>query len=345
MTEQNEKQKTSQGPSSFYGSVPKPAKWVLLVAVLVSLAVHITSFIPLSYIAAKRTAMRPNANIIKFHTTSIDPKKLKPLEPDKEVDKTPPDVKKLVETPMRPTKPPTNAPRLGAQDHQTDHETKLKKLDNDLNTADAGAKGKPNGGAEKEVPDSAVKAKTETDKPQKPNAAEMALTPDLKPSVKPRLDFNGKIPMIEQPKPRNAYESLMPSSKELYGQVNAGYKEYVDDNVDEGDRIDLNTAEYKYISYFTKIRKAINLVWVYPTEAARRGMSGEVQVEWTIMKDGSIKRVRVIKSSGYDILDDAIVNALKLASPFPNLPVAWKVERKVIVGSFKYILTDYAGAH
>lgn len=323
------------------GSIPRPAKWALGLAVLASLLFHVSSFIPLSYYATNHLPVRQNRNAIKFKTVAIEPKKLKPEE--RELDKPTPDAKKLVETPMKPTKPPVEPKRLGVSDHQTDKETKLKKRNDDLKTADAGNKGSEKGGEDKIVPDRPVDKK-EASKLLTPQKDEMALSPDKKVPTS-RLEVDGKIPMIERPKPRNAYEQMLPSSKDLYGQVNAGYQEYIDDNVDEGDRIDLNTAEYKYISYFTKIRKAINLVWVYPTEAVRRGMSGEVQVEWTILKDGTVKRVRIVKSSGYDILDEAIVSALKLASPFPNLPTAWKVERKVIVGSFKYILTDYAGAH
>lgn len=320
----------------------RPGKWVFWLAVMVSAAVHVTSFIPLSYYASTRMAMPKPPSVIKFRTTSIDPKKLK--KPD-DLDRPTPDAKKLVETPQKPTKPPTEVKRLGPQDHLTELETKLKKRMNDLKTADAGNKGNPIGGAELEVADRPMVDKTKPVKPLTETAKEIALSPPFATSPTSKIQIDGKIPMIETAKPRNAYESMLPSSKDLFGQVNAGYQEYIDDEVVESDRIDLNTAEYKYISYFTKIRKAINLVWVYPTDAVRRGMSGEVQVEWTILKDGAVKRVRVVKSSGYDILDDAIVEALKLASPFPNLPDAWKVERKIIVGSFKYILTDYAGNH
>ena len=295
---------------------------------------------PLSYYSGQMRS-QVNRAPIKVRVVQSPPKAApKPKDEDKKEDAK---GEKIVETPMQPTERPKETKRLGPQDHVTEKETKTKLRPNQQNTADAGNKGNPD--ARPEQPDQ-LKV-TEAAKNNKPSdAKEMVVSPDKARKLpNSKLDFDGKVPMLERPKPRNAYEAMLPSSKDLYGQVNAGYQEFVDDSIDEGDRIDLNTAEYKYISYFTKLRKAISLVWVYPTDASRRGMQGEVLVEWIIMKDGSVKRIRIIKSSGYDILDEAILTAIKLASPFPNLPEAWKVERKVIVGTFKYILTDYAGTH
>ncbi len=94
------------------------------------------------------------------------------------------------------------------------------------------------------------------------------------------------------------------------------------------------------------MRKAIELVWNYPSEAAQRGMEGEVTVEFVIAKSGSVSRIKVLKSSGYKILDDAIVEALRLASPFAPLPDGFGKQKMLITGSFRYILSPYvAGAH
>jgi len=64
------------------------------------------------------------------------------------------------------------------------------------------------------------------------------------------------------------------------------------------------------------------------------------------MKDGHTRRLRVVKSSGYKILDDAIVEAIKLASPFSPLPDGFGKDKIVITGMFRYILSSQlAGAH
>src|SRR5690606_28888437 len=100
------------------------------------------------------------------------------------------------------------------------------------------------------------------------------------------------------------------------------------------------------MGYMTTMRKSIELVWNYPIEAARRGMQGEVGLEFLIHKNGDVRRIRVIKSSGYKILDDAIVEAIRLAAPFSPLPDGFGKDKLVITGVFRYILSSFlAGAH
>jgi protein TonB len=138
---------------------------------------------------------------------------------------------------------------------------------------------------------------------------------------------------------------MLPSKmQDLAGQVDAGYQDYVDDKVDEGDRIDINTTEYRYIGYFTSMRKSIELVWIYPDDAVRRGMQGETVLEFAIDKTGRVSRIRIVKSSGYEILDKNMVATLRMASPFSPLPVGWKKSRIIVTGSFRYVLSAY-GTH
>ena len=140
--------------------------------------------------------------------------------------------------------------------------------------------------------------------------------------------------------PRNAYEKLLPDrSYDVFNKPNGGYMEHVDAEAAEGDRIDMNTSSFKFISYFTGLRKQIELVWIYPADAAQRGLQGIVQLEMIIEKNGRVSKVRVIESSGYVSLDDSMVETIKLASPFAPLPKAWGKERLVITGSFHYILS------
>ena len=144
-------------------------------------------------------------------------------------------------------------------------------------------------------------------------------------------------------KPRNKYEALMPTNSDLVGMVKSGYQDYLDEDIDVGERIDINTSDYRYIGYFTSLRKSVELVWTYPREAVRRGLQGEVGVEFTIMKDGSVKRVKVIRSSGHKILDRSVVEAIKLASPYTPLPDGLEKQKLTIVGGFRYVLSNFGG--
>jgi len=91
-----------------------------------------------------------------------------------------------------------------------------------------------------------------------------------------------------------------------------------------------------HAEYFLKVKKAIEDHWSYPTEAARKGQSGQLVLEFVIHKDGRVL-VELARSSGIDILDRYAVNAVKLSAPFPRLPDPLGESLK-ISASFTYIL-------
>jgi len=91
-----------------------------------------------------------------------------------------------------------------------------------------------------------------------------------------------------------------------------------------------------HADYFLKVKKAIEDHWSYPTEAARKGQSGQLALEFVIHKDGHVL-VELVRSSGTDILDRYAVNAVKLSAPFPRLPAPLG-ESLRISASFTYIL-------
>jgi TonB family protein len=124
------------------------------------------------------------------------------------------------------------------------------------------------------------------------------------------------------------------------------YNDYINDSlIPTGEFIDLNTMEYKYISYFTKMRKAIELAWEYPLKAARKGWQGKVRLAFVIYKNGYITNIKVLKSSGYSILDRSVIKAIEIASPFPPLPASLASKKLPITGTFNYILGQFARSH
>lgn len=137
------------------------------------------------------------------------------------------------------------------------------------------------------------------------------------------------------------YTKLLPSPEELAHQLKVGYQDYLDEEIEEGDRIDLNTTDYRYIGYFTSLRKAFELVWSYPSQAVRLGLEGVVRIDFAISKDGSLKYAKITSTSGHEILDLAAVEALKAASPYAPLPSELNKEHLVISGSFRYVLGSY----
>ena len=65
------------------------------------------------------------------------------------------------------------------------------------------------------------------------------------------------------------------------------------------------------------LRKSIYGKLVYPRQAKMMGLKGVTDLRFRILKNGSVERISVNKSSGYSILDDAAKDAVLDAAPLP----------------------------
>jgi len=57
----------------------------------------------------------------------------------------------------------------------------------------------------------------------------------------------------------------------------------------------------------------------YPARARRLGIEGIAEVQFRIAGDGTVEGVTVVKSSGFPVLDQASVETIKRAAPFPPI--------------------------
>ena len=82
-----------------------------------------------------------------------------------------------------------------------------------------------------------------------------------------------------------------------------------------------NAREYRFASYMdawrSKVERIGNLN--YPEEAVRKGINGSLLLDVAINPDGSLHSVKLLRSSGHKILDDAAIRIVRLAAPFPPL--------------------------
>jgi len=58
----------------------------------------------------------------------------------------------------------------------------------------------------------------------------------------------------------------------------------------------------------------------YPTEARRAGVYGTLRLLVSMQKDGTIKEVAILQSSGSTLLDDAAIRIVRMAAPFAPFP-------------------------
>ncbi len=100
--------------------------------------------------------------------------------------------------------------------------------------------------------------------------------------------------------------------------------------------IRLDTREPKYISYFDSIKRAIEIEWQYPEPALRQGLQGILILEFTVSGSGNLQRTRLMRSSGFPVLDEEAIRAVQAASPFHPIPPWIGKNRLDIIASFEY---------
>ncbi|MBT3923119.1 MAG: energy transducer TonB [Nitrospina sp.] len=108
------------------------------------------------------------------------------------------------------------------------------------------------------------------------------------------------------------------------------------ENSDDDEPVSLDTTEVKYASYFARIKHQIERVWIYPSDAAKRGISGDLNLTFSISKDGNLLGARLLDRSGYEILDMAALKAVKEAAPFYPFPANIQREKLTIQANFIY---------
>ncbi len=81
----------------------------------------------------------------------------------------------------------------------------------------------------------------------------------------------------------------------------------------------LKTLDAYYVKqWITKIHRVGKLN--YPEEARRRKLYGSLRLVVTLVPNGSVRDIQVLRSSGHKILDDAAIRIVRLAEPFAPFP-------------------------
>ncbi|MFC1719040.1 energy transducer TonB [Candidatus Poribacteria bacterium] len=68
------------------------------------------------------------------------------------------------------------------------------------------------------------------------------------------------------------------------------------------------------------VRSKIETEKKYPVSARSAGIEGRSGVRMTILSNGQLERAEVVDPSGYEILDNAALQSVRDASPFPPIP-------------------------
>lgn len=102
-------------------------------------------------------------------------------------------------------------------------------------------------------------------------------------------------------------------------------------NVDQGIETLLNTREFKYYTYYNRIRKQLSHYWEPKVkekvnsmyQQGRRIASAQDRITKLLIvldASGTLVNVQVLSDSGVRDLDDAAIESFRAAAPFPNPP-------------------------
>lgn len=81
---------------------------------------------------------------------------------------------------------------------------------------------------------------------------------------------------------------------------------------------------------FAYIKKIIEENLSYPRRAERMGWTGRVVVSFDVSKNGHVRDIRIVKSSGYEILDSNLVETIQKVEPFPRPPISVTLNMPII---------------
>jgi len=74
------------------------------------------------------------------------------------------------------------------------------------------------------------------------------------------------------------------------------------------------------LRYQDIVKQRIESARHYPSWARKQNIQGETSIKFTILSNGAVGKINLIRSSGFQILDQETIATIQRANPFPPLP-------------------------
>ena len=127
-----------------------------------------------------------------------------------------------------------------------------------------------------------------------------------------------KIIMDETPKP-DSQDVLnlpqLPDKMDVSGLSGSGLRMGLNTGNAEGQVQFTNAKEY-----FEMLNLRVQRFKEYPESAKSAHIEGRVHIEFVLLNDGTLSDIKILKSSRHKNLDEAALEAIKKAAPFPRPP-------------------------
>lgn len=129
--------------------------------------------------------------------------------------------------------------------------------------------------------------------------------------------------------------NLAPSASRM-AKLEENYRRRFADDINDGTTQFLNTDDIQFGSFLRRFETAVYGVWRYPQEAALKGIEGVTPVKITFNKNGEIKKIQLLDSSGSRVLDDEVFRTLRLLGPMGNFPKNYDKDEFHLIAFFQY---------
>jgi TonB family protein len=136
-------------------------------------------------------------------------------------------------------------------------------------------------------------------------------------------DLRGQVAML--------WKNLDPRQ---YTWTGADDEEVADPGGSTGRTISLDSQDVRYASYLLGIKRRIEALWGYPSEA--RGLSGNLVVTFRVARDGQLQDLQLVETSGIAPLDNEAIRAIREAAPFTPFPDRMRFDHLNIRAAFYY---------
>ncbi|MBN1336352.1 MAG: TonB C-terminal domain-containing protein [Deltaproteobacteria bacterium] len=115
----------------------------------------------------------------------------------------------------------------------------------------------------------------------------------------------------------------VPASHGKQDLAGAPANDYLDEKVGAG--VNLNTHAFLYANYINRIKRLVSFYWQQQIDNLPAGLPlsrsrYETVVAVDLTPDGTVADVRVVEPCGSTPLDNAVLEAFRMAGPFPNPP-------------------------
>jgi protein TonB len=138
-------------------------------------------------------------------------------------------------------------------------------------------------------------------------------------------------------------QTLTQISPQAMAQIERDWRQKYRKDIERGDTVWMDTQQDLLISFMRRFRNNIYGVWNYPESARRQNQQGSCLLRITVDRDGNVTDVKLMESSGYRVLDDEAMRAVRQGATYGPLPRAYPNEYLHIMALFNYQMGGSSG--